>query len=91
MDTEIITAATGGRVSVLPLLVRPPLALLLSARTLGSRKPDMHTDIILLANGRPKSEVRSVQRSDRLLLSSLWPSRLRHRPCHSHPPSIRMP
>jgi hypothetical protein len=48
MDTEIITAATGARVSVLPLSVRlpalPPQVLLQSARTLGSRKPDMYTD-----------------------------------------------
>jgi hypothetical protein len=29
--TEIISAAPGGRVSVLPLSVRPPLALLLQA------------------------------------------------------------
>jgi hypothetical protein len=42
--------------------VRPPLALLPqtlppSAKTLGSRKPYMHTDTTMLASGRPKSEV----------------------------------
>jgi hypothetical protein len=62
MDTEIITAVTGGRVSVPPLSVRPPLAPLLQAllpsgRTLGSRKPYVHTDTTMLASGKPKGEM----------------------------------
>jgi hypothetical protein len=61
-DTEIITAVTGGRVSVPPLSVRPPLAPLLQAllpsgRTLGSRKPYVHTDTTMLASGKPKGEM----------------------------------